>query len=411
MSMKPVITLLFCVIILVPDLSAQNFSYNFQAVQVQFSGAGSIAIREDSLGNLYGPVQWKNTGIRIPVAYTSGSTMFVMADFQFYCSNAPDSVTIRGLGNDTINFPAKTVALLAVSGTYTCSYPVTAASKAFKAGFVNYYAPFAIRWEISMDKGAKWLAADTTEHKVYVTRGTPMPEFTSFRYYHTLLELSCKNAKGQNTDTGIISKCWAEFTDQVVLNHKGDSLHYYKTFNTGNTNLPSLLRYKNAQCYTFAQLFAALVKIQGVSRTNNYIFITPKSVSAPCGGTINRFLVKNWKFGVKSDAAACPSFPYRNTYSGSYITPSGYVFTSADVTDQTGVNGQCNKNPASFFNNHQITNFDGVYYDACYGMKFNSLTDIKMTAFDGWGVQVSAGSYNFTADMSLCDLIEVISTF
>ncbi|HTN16557.1 MAG TPA: hypothetical protein VL092_02675 [Chitinophagaceae bacterium] len=409
--MKLIRSLFLYVLFAAQDVPAQDFSYAVQVTQVQFSGSGAIPVREDSLGNLYGPVHWRNTGLRVPAAFISGSTMNVTAIFLFNCVKAPDSIVIRGFGADTIDFPARTVALSSAGGTYTCTYPVSAASKAFRPGFVNYYAPFTIRWEISMDKGVKWLSAATTDHKVYVTRGTPSPEMTAFKYYHTVLELSCKNAKGQSTDTGIISKCWSEFTDQVVLNHKGDSLHYYKTFNTSNTNLPALLRYRNAQCYTFAQLFAALIKIQGISRTNNYVYITPQSKSSPCGGTINRFLVKNWNFGTKSDAVSCPSFPYRNTYSGTYLTPTGYVFTSADVSDQSGVSGQCNKNPSSFFNNHQITKFDGVYYDACYGMKFSSLADIKTRAFDAWAVQLSPGTYNFTSDMTQCDLIEIISTF
>lgn len=409
--MKFILSLSLSIFLAAPNLRAQDFAYDVQLTRVQFSGGGIIAIREDSLGNLYGPVHWNNAGLRVPAAFASGSTMNATANFLFKCSKAPDSIVIRGFGTDTIDFPARTVALSLSAGAYTCTYPVTAASKVFRPGFVNYYAPFTIRWELSLDKGSKWLPVTKTEHKVYVTRSVPMPELTAFKYYHTVLELSCKNAKGQNTDTGIISKCWGEFTDQLVVNHKGDSLHYYKTFNTSNTSLPSLMRYRNAQCYTFAQLFAALIKIQGVYRTNNYVYITPQSKSSPCGGTINRFLVKNWSFGTKSDAASCPAFPYRNTYSGSYITPSGYVFSSADVSDQIGVSGQCNKNPSSFFNNHQITKFDGIYYDACYGMKFSSLTDIKLKAFDAWGVQLSAGSYNFSSDMNQCDLIEIISTF
>ncbi|WP_344821713.1 hypothetical protein [Rurimicrobium arvi] len=390
---------------------AQDFQYRFETTEVKFSGPGSIAIREDSLQTVYSTAHWRNTGLREPAGFVSGTTMYANAQFRFNCSVAPDSLTIRGLGNDTINFPPQTVALSAAAGYFTCTYPPAPASKMFTAGIVNYYAPFSIYWEISFDRGASWFRADTTDHKIYVTRSMPLAETANFKYFHTLLELSCKNAKGERTDTGIIKKCWNEFTDQIVLNYKGDSLHYYKTFNTSNTTLPLLLKYRNAQCYTFAQLFASLMKMQGVTRTNNYVYITPKTISAPCGGTINRFLVKNWKFSSKSDSAACPSFPYRNTYSGSYITATGYVFTTADVTDQSGVDGQCNKNPSSFFNNHQITKFDGVYYDACYGMTFSSLSDIKTRAFDGWGVQRSAGSYNFTNDMSLDDLSETISTF
>jgi hypothetical protein len=260
-----------------------------------------------------------------------------------------------------------------------------------------------------MDKGLTWISADTTDHKVYVTKSAPMAQTGSFKYFHTVLELSCKNAKGQTTDTGIISKCWSEFTDHVVLNYKGDSLTYYKNYLTSNTQLPLLLKYRTAQCYTFAQLFAALIKIQGVSKTNNYVYITPKTLSSPCGGSVNRFLVKNWKFGLKSDSTACPSYPYKDV--GINLTSSGYTYTSADVVDQLGIDGQCNNNPSSFFNNHQITKYDGIYYDACYGVTFNALVDIKTAAFDGWGVSVTSGSYNFTNDMSKTDLTESITTW
>lgn len=391
--------------------AAQNFSYDFKATEVNFSGAGSIAIRQDSLWTVYSTSHWRNTGLREPAAFRSGTTMQATANFEFRCAKAPDSISIRGFGNDTINLPMRTVALNATGSVHTCSYPTSAASKAFTAGIINYYAPFTIRWEISFDKGMTWKYTDSTEHKVYVTKSAPMAETGNFKYFHTVLELSCKNAKGQTTDTGVISNCWKEFLDHVVLNYKGDSLQYYKTFNTSNTNLPNLLRFRNAQCYTFAQLFAALVKIQGISKPNNYVFITPSAKTSPCGGTINRFLVKNWKFGVKSDSAACPSFPYRNTYSGSYITPSGYTFTTADATDQVGILGQCTNNPSSFFNNHQIVKFDGVYYDACYGVKFAKLIDIKTTAFDAWAVQLAPNTYNFTTDMSQADLSESISTY
>jgi hypothetical protein len=405
--MKALVFLCLCCLAI--NVSAQDFQYNFKATEVKFSGTGSISIKHDSLATAYSTAHWRNTGLREPAGWSSGSTMNATANFEFFCAKAPDSISIRGLGNDTINFPMRTVKLLPGTGMYTCTYPVAVASKSFANGVVNYYAPFNIYWEISFDKGLTWYRADTTDHKIYVTKSAPMIETTNFKHFHTVLELSCKNAKGQTTDTGIISKCWSEFTDQIVLNHKGDSLHYYKNYLTSNTQLPLLLRHRTAQCYTFAQLFAALIKIQGVNKTSNYVFITPRAVASPCGGTINRFLVKNWSFIKKSDSSACPSFPYKNV--GTTLTSSGYTHTSADVIDQTGIPGSCNSNPTSFFNNHQICKFDGVYYDACYGVKFSSLSDIKTKAFDAWGVQLSTGTWNFTDDLSRADLSETITTW
>jgi hypothetical protein len=393
---------------------AQNFSYSFRAEKVTFSGAGYINIRNDS-GVTYTGAHWLAAGTRKPVGYISGNVLTVAADFSYSCANAPDSVTLRGLGTDTIDFPALTVPVSSTgAGSFAFSYPATPAVKGFAPGIVDYYAPFLIRWQVSMDKGLSWLPMDTTDHKVYVTKGMPMGENPNFRYFHTVLELSCRNAKGKSADTGIIKACWNEFTDQIVLNHNGDRLQYYNTYNTSSTNLPALMRTRDAQCYTFAQLFLALLKIQGIVRTNNYVFIESTYPAYSCG-TVNRFLVKNWKFGKKSDSLACPDFPYKNTYTSAFVAGGTYSWVSADVTDLAGVPGQCNVNPASFFNNHQVVKLDGVYYDACYGLTFSSLTDIKTRAFDGWGIYKNLGGgsliCNFSPDISKADLQESISTY
>lgn len=249
---------------------------------------------------------------------------------------------------------------------------------------------------------------------MYVTRGAPQAESGSYKWFQTVFDLSCRNAQYETTDTGIISKVWNEFVDHVVLNYKDDSLFYYKIMNSPWTSLGNLLKYKDAECYTFAQLFLASIKIQGVVRTNNYVYITPIN-NIVCGNTVNRFIVKNWTFGTPSASAECPSFPYKNTYTTLLPPPwDAYNFVTEDVSDQPGIYGSCNIRPASYFNNHQIAKIDGVYYDACYGVTFNVLTDIKGAAFDGWGYRyTSSGTTHalFTDDMSLSDLSETITTF
>lgn len=400
------------ILIILPYLNyAQDFKYSVHTSEVAFSGLGYINIVEDSLGTIYNAPHWQKTGLRTPIAYSAGSKMAVKADFEFFCSKAPDSIYIRGVGNDSISFPEKTVAIIYSSGKYIFTYDSTEADKIFPMNKVNYYAPFYIIWEFSFDKGKTWLTIDSTDHKIYVTKSAPMVQTTNFKYYHTVLELSCKNAIGQTTDSGVISKCWEEFTDHVVLNYKGDSLFYYQNFATSNTFLPQLLKYRNAQCYSFAQLFASMIKIQGISKTNNYVYITAKPTTSPCGGSVLGFLVNNWKFGIKSDSATCPLYPYRNNYSGAYISSAGYTFTTSDATDNVGIEGQCNKNPPSLFNNHMITKYDGIYYDACYGLSFNSIADFKAKAVGGWVVRVVPSSFNFTNDLSVCDLQESIATF
>src|SRR6185436_20617285 len=97
-----------------------------------------------------------------------------------------------------------------------------------------------------------------------------------------------------------------------------------------------------------------------------------------------------------SASGQCASFPYRVTYNTLHnASYTGYNFVTSDVTDLNGLPGMCKSNPPSIFYYHQMAKIDGIYYDASYGYKYNSLTDIKNNAFSGWGIGgFSVGGYN-----------------
>ncbi len=406
-----------CISLLTPAVRsiAQDFSYPTATVRhVTFAG-GNLSIRKDDGTGHWGAPQFStDSAMAAPVAYSAGSTPKVGAGFLITCPAAPDSVWIRGLAPDTTLFAPAHVAVAGGSGAYTATYPATLASHPFALNTVRFFKPYAIAWQISFD-GTKWYAADSSANTLYVTRGAPQAESGSYKWYHSVYDLSCRNATGETTDTGIISKVWSEFPDHVVLNWAGDSLFYYQSMATFNTTLGSLLKYKDAQCYTFAQLFLSLIKIQGVIRGSNYVFITPAS-NTVCGYTVNRFLVKNWTFGMPTASSTCAQFPYVNTYIGTLIPSpyTAYAFTTADVTDTIGAPGSCTANPASYFNNHQIAKIDGKYYDACYGTVFTNLTDYTAASFSGWSFRYTTGGTtyaHFTADLTQSYLSETISTF
>jgi hypothetical protein len=393
---------------------SQDFSYsNVTITSVTYSGG--LSIRKDDGTGSYTGAQWlASNPVKSPVAYISGNAPVVSGIFTITCSTVPDSVYLRGSATDAISFASRHVAVAASGGsTHNISYPATTGSHVFTAGLVRFFKPFTIDWEISFD-GANWKSIGSTSNTVYVTRSAPRPETTNFKWYHTVYDLSCRNAQNKSLDTAIISNVWNEFLDHVVLNYNDDSLFYYKIMNSPNVTLGSLLKYKDAECYTFAQLFLAAIKIQGVLRTNNYVYITPMSNSV-CGNTVNRFLVKDWAFGTPSASSTCPAFPYLNTYTTLIPPPyNAYSFTSADVTDQLGIPGSCTVNPSSYFNNHQIVLLDGVYYDACYGVTFPNLAAIKTAAFSGWSYRYTSGGVTycyFTDDLSQSDLTETITSW
>jgi hypothetical protein len=397
------------------SLLAQDFVYsNLSIVSLTFSG-GNLTIRRDDGTGAYTAPQWTTAAVKSPVAYVSGNAPKVAGVFTIDCPNVPDSVYLRGNASDAITFAATKVQVLPSAGTvHNINYPATTGSHVFSSGIVRFFKPFAIAWEISFDNGTTWKPVGTTNNTLYVTRSAPQPETSEFKYFHTVYDLSCRNAQGMSLDTAIISHVWSEFLDHVVLNCDDDSLFYYKTMNSPNVNLAALLKYRDAECYTFAQLFLASIKIQGVVRTNQYVYITPIN-NTVCGHTVNRFIVKNWTFGTPSAAGTCPQFPYKNTYTTLLPPPyDHYTFITADVTDATGIPGSCTANPSSYFNNHQITKIDGVYYDACYGATFPNLAAIKYAAFDGWSYRITTTSpiqCFFTTDMTQSDLSETITTW
>lgn len=394
---------------------AQDFSYaSISAQSATFTG-GNLPIRRDEGGSFYGPPHWDVDNVdQVPVAYKSGDAPRVNATFKMECENVPDSIWMRGVGPEGMTFAPRIIAVEPEGDAYSIYYPSTTSDLAFESDIARFFKPFNIGWDVSFDGGLTWRAADTTRNTLYVTRSAPQPEAGHFKWYHSVYDISCRNANMQSTDTDIIAAVWSEFTDQSVLNYADDSLHYYSPKNTVNTNLGSLLNYRNAQCYTFAQLFLSIIKIQGVVRTNNYVYITPVYSTACGGNSVNRFLVKNWEFG-DATGDGCTDYPYENTYTTLLPAPyTTYTFLTADVTDQSGLAGQCSPNPSSYFNNHQIALIDGVYYDACYGVTFASLADIPFEAFDGWGYRYILGGVTyarFTNDMNATELSESITTF
>lgn len=407
--------LLFAGLLIGIEGKSQNFTYSsVEVINATFTG-GILPIRRDEGASFYGTPHWvADAEEQMPVAYQSGNAARVNAYFSFTCEHAPDSILVRGIGPEGMNFESRKLALEPTGDdTYSFYYPSTYAEVAFEDETARFFKPFAIGWDFSFDEGETWKNADTTKNTLYVTRSAPQPEAGHFKWYRSVYDISCRNADGESTDTDVIAAVWGEFGDQIVLNYKGDSLQYYGTKNTSNTNLGALLQYKNAQCYTFAQLFLSLIKIQGVVRTNNYVYITPV-YSTACGYSVNRFLVKNWNFDTPT-GAGCPDYPYENTYTTLIPFPyTDYSFVTADVTDGLGIPGPCSPNPSSYFNNHQIARIDGVYYDACYGVTFDSLEDIPFDAFDGWGYRYSSGGVTvarFTDNLELTELSQSITTF
>lgn len=415
-NLKKNLLTIFSLSILGSVTLAQNFEYaTIQLDNVRFAG-DTLRIRQDGVNTGYSGYHWSSESSFTPrpAAYVSNNSPRVQASFSWTCEEAPDSVYVRGVASGDMEFPSVKVAVTGSGSTKTILYPYTNSTTAFEANKIRYFEEFKIDWNISFD-GTEWSSVGVSETELFVLKSPPMSETGTFKHWHTVFYLSCKNADGLTTESTIIPALFSEFVDQQILNHKGDTLFYYKNMATSNTNLASLLFNRDAQCFTFAQLFLAMIKIQGIVRTNNYVNITPINNSV-CGGySVNRFIVKNWEpTGLMT--SGCSGFPYLNTYSGSLFNPSytAYNFSYTEIEDVDGLPGPGNSNPSSYFNNHQIALIDGIYYDACYGVQYNTLSEYTANSIQGWGFRYSSGSTQncyFTTDLSLSSFSQSVTTF
>lgn len=369
-----------CILCSVVLVEAQDFSYPVTLQSVTYSGGSMYNLRkDDGTGYIDNSVHWTNTGTVNPAGFPSGAVINASAVFSLDCDNLPASVYIRGNGPDSLLFPTRTI----TPAGSTVEYPATPASHAFAENTVRYYAGFIIQWQISFDSIA-WHDAGESNSPVYVTLHNAKPEnaFGGFKYYYTLIDLGCRNADGDTTNDAMIDDVWSEFTDHSVLNAQGLPLYYYKELFSPNVTLASLLKYRDGECYTWAQLFLACLKMQGFSQSSNYMNITADYSGTSCG-SISRFLVKNWNFGVPSDD--CADMPYLDVYASDYYdADTAYLYAYAEVTDSLGVMGQTAPNPASSFGNHQIAIVNGKYYDASYGVLYENFEDIRYGALSGW---------------------------
>lgn len=206
--------------------SSQNFNYTELSLKtVTFSG-GNLTIQKDEGTGSYSAPQWSSTNTGgSPVAYVSGTAPTVSSTFSLTCSVVPDFVWIKGTGPESMEFSAIKVAV-EPNTAHTVTYPATKGSVVFKTGVVRFFKPFTIFWQISFDNGLSWKSAGTSANTLYVTKNTPQAANSEYKWFHTVFDISCRNANNQSTETDIISSVWKEFTDHDVLNHTGDSFYF-----------------------------------------------------------------------------------------------------------------------------------------------------------------------------------------
>ena len=350
--------------------------------EVSFAGAKYHELKKDDVSVTYSAPHWvdkdgngnptdtANGEKDYSVAYTRNTKPSIGAKFSIQGLPNNLAIKLRAKGSDGIEIP-ETAAQINGNDVIL---PVTASSTNWP-NTIKFYdradanKAFKLDWEIKVGD-SDWAQVASTKHQVYLTLNDPV---TAMRQ-ETLFYLSAKNADGVAQEAAVTTSIWNEFTDLDVRRIDGTQLTYYKSFQCNNVETESLLKNGDGQCGSWAKFFIDLRKVHGIDVPNEYVVFRP---SADDG-----FLVKNWNFNGAGTSGVA-GYPYLNIPDAPFPSANSYSWKFAEVTDQNGIPGQGNPNPASLFGNHQVV-IDGQYYDPSYGKKFASLKDIDDNAIDGY---------------------------
>lgn len=375
-------------------------------------------IRRDDNGEYYANENqpyWTSSGVAHPIAYVSGTKMYVSSKINIDGTKSlSEKVKIRGLifikDTKIAELPMVDYNINKFSTTNTIDYKKVSANTALLPNKIIYDPSFKIKWEISFDAGANWSEFSVSSNELYVLWKKPENEIPNeFMYLHTLLYLSCKANDNQliTGEQNILNNIWNLFKRDNLENNtalskkNGVLLKYYGTPNTQNVNSYMLINDQNSnggQCYAFSSLFIDLQAIQGsklVSYSQNHKIVIPKyyEIGDPhrflCDkqNPIAFFFVKNWSFnGVGRNRTICNDLPFvmGSKTDPISMTSSGGMLVSGEALKNSGISGQNNPNPNSFFAAHSHVLINGIIYDASYGKTYTNELEFRDNALSGW---------------------------
>lgn len=324
--------------------------------EVSFSGPKYHSILKDDGTQAYTAPHWQDnssppdgdaedTGDRKwPICFTRDSKMSASAKFQWIPRAPPWSILVQGDGPDYLDF-------WTMSATLTGNFAIIPDSECAHSFLdaIAYWPSFVIQWSFSVDGGATWFPAGTSDNPVYVTLGDPRAT-----PYHTVIHLGCVNAVNETTEVGCIAKIWADFTDRDVRRIDNTPLLYWGVYALQNQSSPDvfttdgLLKNADGSCGAWSRFFKDLLLNQGISSA---VLGCIQPINMPDCESIG-FCVKNWDY------------------------------SSGSLTDLPGIPGQGNADPLSQFSDHAVVLIGGMIYDPSYGTVFPNLLSWEDASLD-----------------------------
>ena len=210
---------------------AQVFDYSGTCIIKKLQFTDGISLKDDE-GMPYGIIgieHWSDASVKRPFAYVSGNAVKLTLSFISKCA-AP--YYLKGDGPDNFDFPPVQINATTPPGTTTTANFVCSSS--FPPHVVRHFPKFKIDWYYSQDQ-VNWVKVATTVSPLYVLWDTPLPTVMSTvgpsdnSFFHTLVDIGCRNADGLSVKTQIVKTIYQDFQDQKVygISHPNTPFTYY----------------------------------------------------------------------------------------------------------------------------------------------------------------------------------------
>jgi hypothetical protein len=302
-----------------------------------------------------------------PICFTRGKHVGLAAKFKVAEFPTEDeTVTVRGTGD----FGEVQADIVVHAAGPPDDMPEVQSS-----GVLNDYVDcddfWTIKWEYKLQDGS-WADANSTEHLLYLTLDDPLKDI-----YFTLLDMSCRNARWQDTEEDFADSSFNAFQghngDNNGIPRKGDGklLSYYLTgYKTSGGNdaqtTAGILGSPQAtgRCGGWSVMLLHMWKMHGINTAVQRWYIRD---GAPAfHDDTKRFLVKNCDFTAVSDNVG------------------RYSHKGKAAIKLVGVPGQGKTNPQFDFGDHVVVKFNNKLYDPSYGLgPYDTDTEYLAAALDG----------------------------
>jgi hypothetical protein len=249
----------------IPSSKSSGFSSpRLKLEEVSFSGIQKSecpSIERDDGTGTYKLPQW-NPSRNFPIACVAGRAIKIDAKFTVYPGNYSGSFYVEAESSEGFNIPR--IQVHSISGVVH----VTAVVTPFLPKKIESIDRLRLQWKYALNEKDVFADAGTSSNQCYVLWDIPR----TLHLFHTVLDISCRNAKGKTSEAEIVKAIWSDFSTPTLPGVlKADRMTHMTFWNKKAQLKPlyttqDLVRDNDGRCEAWASLFCDTLLVQGIQR-------------------------------------------------------------------------------------------------------------------------------------------------